>query len=747
MHPNGGIGVTTNNMAELSKINDLKIAVVHDHLGWMGGGERTALTIALGLEADFITAYSNEKTFAEYQQAIGSKLKILTIKSKIFDKEVVRFFWMRYVFWRARRQLAAYDVLIASGQTATEAVAKYANSAAVKILYNHTPPRRVFDLFESSRANYKWFLRPLFTIFAKWWKYNYIKAIKRVDYNIANSENIKQRFHRFTGFEVNEVLWPPIETSKFSWLGQGDYYLSWARVDENKRVELIVEAFKKRPDKKLIIASGGPNLEAVRRLAADYENIQVIGWQSDEDLKQLVGNCIAAIYIPRDEDAGMTHLEANAAGKPVLGVDEGGLSESIIDRNTGIIIKSHPTVADVLDGLDQLTSEWCISKKDLCIEHAAKYGRKLFEKRFREIIVENNPCLPIFGIDASRWTDHGAGGADVHTGVEVYTKGIILALLKKLQGKFRIRLYTPEIITELDARMQRVIPGQRLWTICGLSAELKKNPPAHFYTPGYFIPASAPTNSYATIHDVLFRKEPARYPLKERLWQRVVTHWNIKRAKKIFTVSMNSLNDLVKFYQLPIDHIAIAPVGHERWVGIDQDLKREKYLLYVGRVEKKKSISLLIKAFALLSAKLPEYELIIAGKPGYGHEEVEVLIKELGLKEKVTLLGYVDDKTKIDLLTRAAVFVQPSSNEGSSIPVLEAWNAHTPVLVSDCAIMKEIGGGAVQYFKTEDADDLARQLEILISDNDKQQALIAAGEERLANFSWEKSAEAIMKNI
>lgn len=366
---------------------DKKIAVVHDHLGWSGGGERTALIIADCLDADFITAHANDKTFPDYQKKLGKNLIVLS--KRIINLEVVRFFWLRWLFWKNRRILKNYDVLIASGQAAVEVVAGYAKPDTLKVLYNHTPPRRIYDLYKESRNNYKWFLRPMFTVFVRYWHWRYLRALSRIDLHIANSNNIKERIKKYTGYGVDAVIWPPILTEKFKYLRQEDYFLSWARVDEQKRVDMIVEAFREMPDKKLRIVSTGNRMEKVKNLAKGFENIEVIGWVDDEKLFDLVGSCQAAIYIPVNEDAGMTQLEANAAGKTVLGVSEGGLRESIIDGETGLIIKADPEIRDIIQAVKKMTPEWCASKKEVCINHAKKYDVQIFIKKIREIINEN----------------------------------------------------------------------------------------------------------------------------------------------------------------------------------------------------------------------------------------------------------------------------------------------------------------------------------------------------------------------
>ena len=518
---------------------NLKIAIVHDHLGWSGGGERTALIMAMGLGADFITAHSDPKTFTGYQKELGSKLKILS--HNVVNKEVIRFFWLRNLFWRNRKLFKNYDILIASGQAATEAVAKYGSKKCTKILYNHTPPRRIFDLYEQSKNNYKFFLRPFFALFARYWKIVYLRSLQKINFHIANSKNIRKRIKKYTKSDVNTIIWPPILTQKFKWIEkprQDDYFLSWARNDENKRVELIIKAFRKMPDKKLIVASGGNRLELIQKMAKGYSNIKVLGWVEDVELFNLVGQCRAAIYIPRDEDAGMTHLEANAAGKPVLSVAEGGLLESVIDGKTGALIKENPGINDIIKAAEKMTKDWCKERKKSCIEHAQKYSKEIFIQKIKKVIEKNNPKISVLGIDASRWEDPRCPGQGKRTGVENYTKNLIENIVRISKEKgIKLCLYTPRTIKSLPLDIQKVMPAKKQWTRKVLARELKISPPDYFFTPSYYIPKTAPNNSFATIHDVVFRTSPLLYKTFDRFKLEWVTRKNINRSKKIITIS------------------------------------------------------------------------------------------------------------------------------------------------------------------------------------------------------------------
>ena len=605
----------------MQKNKNPKIAIVHDHLGFCGGGERTVLLLALELGADFITAYADSETFSEYQKKLGNKLIPLT--KRIVNMRVIRFFWLRGLFYMRRDILKNYDILIASSQAATEAVARYSRKDALKIVYTHTTPRRVFDQYKISKNMYPLILRPAYAVFALFWKKLYLRAISKFDINIANSNNIRARIKNHTKSDASAVIWPPVITDRFRWLEFGDYYLSFGRVDEAKRVELIAQAFLEMPDKKLIIASGGPRLEAVKRIAKNAKNIQVLDWVSDEKLFDLVGRCQATIYIPLDEDAGMTHLESNSAGKPYLGVMEGGLIESTIDNETGILIPAKPKREDVILGISKMTKEWCESKKNICVKHAEKYRSQEFFKKIKNIINKNNPDIPVLGIDASRWEDPRYIGERRRTGVEVYSKNIISELVKlALEKNLRVRVYTPRTIQSLPLAIQKAIPYGKGWTRTKLNKELFNSPPEYFFTPSYYIPKNAPKKSFAVIHDVIFKSNPEKYTLKERLIQNYTTKLNIKRTRKIFTVSENSRDEIIKYYNLSEDRVVYAPMGYAsnfefRISNFEKNKAKNKNIIYIGRIEKKKSVDVLVRAFAEFSQSNFDWKLIYKFIPSY----------------------------------------------------------------------------------------------------------------------------------
>ncbi|MFA6393371.1 MAG: glycosyltransferase [Patescibacteria group bacterium] len=734
----------------------MRIAIVHDHLGFRGGGERTALLLALHLKADFITAYARADTFSQYQKKLG--IRLIKFSTRALKTRVIRFFWLRLIFWRRRKIFKNYDILIASGQTATEAVANFSRPNAIKIVYTHSTPRRVFDQYELSRLMYPLILRPAYALFARFWKGRYLKAIKKFDVNIANSENVRQRIRNHTGGEANYVIWPPILTNEFKWQADGDYFFSWGRVDESKRIELIVRAFKKMPREKLVVASGGPRLKKVREIAGAAKNINIIGWVSDNTLKDLAGKCRAAIYIPMDEDAGITHLEANATGKPYLGVREGGLIESTDDGRTGILIKADPDENDIISAVKKMTPDWCRERRKDCEDHAKKYGAEKFMAQMDRVIKDNSPGRLILGIDASRCEDPRFPGEEKRTGVEIYSMNIISFLIEAAGKKnIRVRLYTPRRIAYFPSAIQKVIPGGKGWTRRMLVDELKNSPPNFFFTPAYYIPKNAPKKSFAVIHDVIFKTHPGVYSFMERLSQKHALEKNLKRAEKIITVSEHTKNELTRHCRVSAEKVVSIPMAYKSRGDIERKKARKKQIIYIGRIEKKKSVDVLIKAFGKfmkksggLSARLKPlsgWKLVLAGKPGYGYESIIRLIRELNLADHVRLVGFVKEEEKWGLLAESSLFIHPSSLEGSSIPLYEAFDAGIPAIAADIPVMRENGRDAVLFFKPGDKNDLAEKITKLTSDDILRKNLTANGSKALKGLSWENAAESILSII
>ncbi|WP_163294281.1 glycosyltransferase [Desulfovibrio sp. JC022] len=288
-------------------------------------------------------------------------------------------------FKRKTGFLKDYDLVIYSGSYAPCAVQNQVKGK--KVLYCHTIPRFAYDLYSHYFENIPRAARSIFKMLVAYVRKNYERAFSEMDLVIANSQNVRSRIQKYLNADAI-VINPPVDTSAFKWLGQQDYYLSTARLEKYKRVDLIVTAFKKMPDKKLIVTSGGSELKNLQKLAGNAPNISFTDWIDHEELIRLMGNAIATIYMPKDEDFGMSPVESMAAGKPVIGVNEGGVMETVMDGETGIFVKTE--VRDIVRGVGKLSPQKALNVKETCKKRADEFNTDNFLVNLKKHINQNN---------------------------------------------------------------------------------------------------------------------------------------------------------------------------------------------------------------------------------------------------------------------------------------------------------------------------------------------------------------------
>ncbi len=124
-----------------------------------------------------------------------------------------------------------------------------------RVYYGHTVPRFAYDLRDHFRAQYPWFLRPLFDVFTWCLRGMYRRALRRMDVLVVNSDNVRLRLQRHLGLEA-QVVHPPVDVARFAWLADGDYFVSTARLEPLKRVDVLVQAFLRMPHERLVVCSG-----------------------------------------------------------------------------------------------------------------------------------------------------------------------------------------------------------------------------------------------------------------------------------------------------------------------------------------------------------------------------------------------------------------------------------------------------------------------------------------------------------
>ena len=384
-----------------------RIAIFHAFFSGKGGAERFVFDLRNHFSSDLFAGAINFKYFNPLskdsfsQELFDSKYRLTYLHKDIevpFLRLLKRYFF--FAFSLKIKKLLNYDAIVFSGNVMfvqrriKKMVDRYGGSYKPKlIMYCHTTPRKFTDQFENFYNSAPKGFKNIFKLFGRIYLREYIRDMKHIDIIITNAENTHKRILNYTGFD-SRVIFPPVDTCMFKFLSTQNYFLSYARLEGMKRVPLIVEAFARMKDKKLVICSTGPlhNWLEEQIKTRNLNNISFEGFVSNERLRELVGNCYAGIYIPVDEDFGMTQIELMAAGKPVIGVKEGGLLETIIDGETGVLIPANPTVDDLISAVRNLTKDKVISMKEKCIEQARKFDAKKFFYEFEKVIHFINGC-------------------------------------------------------------------------------------------------------------------------------------------------------------------------------------------------------------------------------------------------------------------------------------------------------------------------------------------------------------------
>lgn len=351
------------------------------------------------LDCDMASGFFDPGSYSKSEITANTKrddlfLKWLT-RSRIFTKGI-RHVKLKLAFLNRTWFLKKYDTVIFSGDCL--AAVKNARPDTKKIFYCHTPPRYIFDKrewYESQLEKhygviYK-LVRPLYRMIRDRFEAAYRRDIQKMDIVVANSKEVQARIKQYFDIDA-DIIYPPVDLSRFSSHESGqpsrDYYLSFGRLAEFKRVDVIIDAFKDMSEKKLIVTYGknDPIKDRLIRQAAGAKNIEFRTDVDDDEAIQLLQNAIATIYIPKDEDFGMVPIESMSCGTPVIWVDEGGLKESIVEGETGYRIDPNDLWNGLKGAATKLTPELSSRFSDACTKRAQEFGLNTFQEKVERLV-------------------------------------------------------------------------------------------------------------------------------------------------------------------------------------------------------------------------------------------------------------------------------------------------------------------------------------------------------------------------
>lgn len=349
-------------------------------------------------------------------------------------------------------------------------------------------------------------------------------------------------------------------------------------------------------------------------------------------------------------------------------------------------------------------------------------------------------------IDASRALDPQP------TGVNIYAQEIIDHLVSLNSGD-EIILYAPAwnqgrekvIFPELKNVTWKFLrwPPKFLWTQFCLAfawARADKRD-AVFFAPAHVAPLFSPRNLVVVIHDIAFEFLPEAFTWYERFFARVMTRMNAHVAKKIIVPSNETKQQLISYLKIAAEKIFVISFALPCSTLVHAEaspVSRPPFILSVGRIEYKKGIDILIRAFDTLRAHGSEIELVLVGKPGIGYEQIKKNIEASPFRKYIHELGFVSDAELAGLYGAARVLALPTRYEGFGFNFLEGMARGIPVVGMNRGSVGEVVGDGALVAATE--NEFSKMLDDVISNEDLRLSLVIRGTERVKNFSWDKAA-------
>jgi glycosyltransferase involved in cell wall biosynthesis len=248
------------------------------------------------------------------------------------------------------------------------------------IYISHAPPRFFYDLKEHNLKNSSFKGKVVIHLKNFLFKKLDYLSVQKVTKILGVSKEVQRRIKIY--YNRDSIIYPAgVNPEKYKKGRYDNYILSVCRLVSAKRPEMILESMKfvKNKNIKLIMVGSGDLEKKIREIAKDFSNVEIKGFVSDEELKELYANCLATIYIPINEDLGYAPQEAGVAGKATIGVNEGGLRETVIDGKTGFLI-NNPTPEKIAEKIDFFAENKSI---------AEKMGRNA-EEHIKKFHIENN---------------------------------------------------------------------------------------------------------------------------------------------------------------------------------------------------------------------------------------------------------------------------------------------------------------------------------------------------------------------
>jgi len=379
------ISVESTPVEPVSNPQHPRVALVHDFLYVYAGAERVLeQMLEVFPEADLFALFDflpkDERHF------IRDKPVTTTFLQKLpFARSKHRHYLPLMPLAIEQLDVSKYDIVISSSHVAAKGV--ITGPDQLHICYCHSPVRYAWDLQHEYLAQAglrfgpKAMLARAILHYIRNWD---VRTSMGVDYFLANSQFVARRIEKMYRREAS-VIHPPVAVDQFA-LGEtrGDYYVTLSRLVPYKRVDLIVQAFNRMPDRRLIVIGDGPEYHRIERIAGP--NVRLMGYQPDDRVQRYLQMAKASLFAA-EEDFGIVPVESMACGTPVITYGKGGATETVIDGQTGVFFHERNSFS-IREAVERFEAEGVSLSPEQVREHAEQFSSRRFRREFEDFVTE-----------------------------------------------------------------------------------------------------------------------------------------------------------------------------------------------------------------------------------------------------------------------------------------------------------------------------------------------------------------------
>lgn len=360
----------------------MKVALVHDYLREFGGAEKVLEDLhEIFPEAPIYTAYYNPEGLGIHKDKVAKwDIRTSFVQKLPFANKLISPFRIFAPMAFESFDLNEYDVVISSSAVYF-AKAVITKPETLHIGYIHTPPRYLYGYVTSYNYKKHWWTRILGELANYYLRVYDFETSQRPDILVANSENVKQRIKKFYRRDA-KVIYPGVDIEPLRNVKKTSdgYFLSLGRLVRGKGIEIAIKACGDL-NLPLKVAGGGPLLEELKKIAGG--SVEFLGQVSDSEREKLYAGASALIVSSEDEDFGITAVESQAAGTPVIAIKSGGYLESVVEGKTGEFFEDNnpETLSKVLESFDSKKY-----KEADCRKQSEKFSKEKFKEQILELI-------------------------------------------------------------------------------------------------------------------------------------------------------------------------------------------------------------------------------------------------------------------------------------------------------------------------------------------------------------------------